>query len=80
MELEKLVTFEGNLGLPVYSWFFYKEGFSKQLVEDLLQEFYPEKKDILILDPFCGSGTTLLAAKEKGLRSIGLDVNFFASS
>jgi DNA modification methylase len=82
MDLSKAVTFEGNLGLPIYGWFFYKEGFSKQLVDWLLEEFFPNKKNILILDPFCGSGTSLLVAKEKGFRAVGLDVlpiAFFAS-
>ncbi|MEM3403737.1 MAG: DNA methyltransferase [Nitrososphaeria archaeon] len=27
-----------------------------------------------VLDPFCGSGTTLLASKEKGINSVGVDV------
>jgi DNA modification methylase len=31
--------------------------------------------DGLILDPFCGSGSTLLAARALGLKSIGIDIN-----
>lgn len=29
----------------------------------------------IILDPFCGSGTTLLAAAERGFKSIGIEIN-----
>jgi len=72
-ELSTLSTFVPNKRLPVYNWFYYKEGFSKELVELLLREFEIGQGGI-VLDPFCGSGTTLLCCKERGINAIGYDV------
>ncbi|MBI4895998.1 MAG: DNA adenine methylase [Candidatus Aenigmarchaeota archaeon] len=72
-ELGTLATFVPNKFEPIYNWFYYKEGFAKNLVFMLLDMFSP-KDDATILDPFCGSGTTLLACKERGYASIGLDL------
>lgn len=33
------------------------------------------KEDSLVLDPFCGSGTTLLEAKISGRNAVGIDIN-----
>jgi len=68
-----LVTYVPNKKLPVYNWFKYKEGFSRQLVYNILREWKIDKKEI-ILDPFAGCGTTLLACKEFGYRAAGLDI------
>ncbi|MFH1294654.1 MAG: DNA methyltransferase, partial [Candidatus Aenigmatarchaeota archaeon] len=70
-ELQDLVTFRPNLKHPVHRWFYYKEAFSRDLVNIILKEFRPKT----VLDPFCGTGTTLLACAEKGIDSIGFDVN-----
>ncbi|MBI4018141.1 MAG: DNA adenine methylase, partial [Candidatus Aenigmarchaeota archaeon] len=72
-ELGPAATFVPNKAEPVYNWLYYKEGFSKQLVFWLL-DFLQVKKGSLVLDPFCGVGTTLLACKQRGMRSIGCDV------
>lgn len=62
----------------------YKGKFIPQLVEyfldyhidDFKKEVYFKKGDI-VLDPFCGSGTTLVQANELGIHSIGIDISEF---
>lgn len=62
----------------------YKGKFIPQLVEYFLdnhtdafkKEVYFSKGDI-VLDPFCGSGTTLVQSSELGLHAIGIDVSEF---
>jgi hypothetical protein len=62
----------------------YKGKFIPQLVEYFLDTQTDEfKKDIffqpgdIVLDPFCGSGTTLVQAGEMGLHAIGVDISHF---
>ena len=62
----------------------YKGKFIPQLVEyfldnhvdDFKKEVYFQQNDI-VLDPFCGSGTTLVQANELGIHAIGVDVSEF---
>ncbi len=75
-ELKKLVTFIPNKKEPIHNWYYFKEGFSKKLVEIFIDKFKLNKNS-LVLDPFCGCGTTLLACKQKGIKSIGFDVSPF---
>ncbi|MGD8375403.1 MAG: hypothetical protein PVF68_04615 [Acidobacteriota bacterium] len=72
-ELRWLASFAGNRDEPVHRWFPYKEGFSRGLVDRAV-----EQADLspcsTVLDPFCGVGTTPLAARLRGHRGIGTDL------
>ena len=54
----------------------YKGKFIPQLVQSLLSRGGFEPGDI-VLDPFSGSGTTLVQAAEMGIHGIGLDISRF---
>lgn len=70
-EYQSLVTFEKAKTTPIYNWFNYKEGYSPELVWDLLADV---PAGGTVLDPFCGTGTTLLAARERGYDAVGYDI------
>jgi site-specific DNA-methyltransferase (adenine-specific) len=46
-----------------------------RLMETLVEMLVPRHKGNIVLDPFCGSGTTLLAARNLGLNYVGIDTN-----
>lgn len=45
------------------------------LMERLVEILVPKERENIVLDPFCGSGTTILAAKRKGVAYIGIDID-----
>ncbi|MEA5538804.1 DNA methyltransferase [Limnoraphis robusta Tam1] len=74
-----LLRFTDNLTDPIHRWFLFKEGYSYKLVDKILDRFDLPCNSSAILDPFSGSGTTLLAAQKRGIPSVGLEINPFAA-
>ena len=60
--------------LPIHEWYRFVLSYPPHLVRDYIAEFELNKDD-LILDPFCGTGTTLVESKKLGIPSIGLEAN-----
>lgn len=65
-----------------HDWYRFVLSFPPHLVRDYIQKFNLNQKSV-VLDPFCGTGTTLVETKLAGMKAIGLEGNlfpYFASS
>lgn len=68
-------TFLDNMAQPVHRWFRYSAGFSAGWVESVVAD----SPGARILDPFAGSGTTLLASQTAGAESFGVESQPFVA-
>jgi len=66
---DALPTANENASEPVHRWFHYKESFSYRLL-DVVLRFFPQNSQIRFLDPFCGVGTSLVAAQTSNLSTL----------
>ena len=66
----KVVSWQGNRMSPGLRWMKYKEGFSGELVEALIEDANSKA----VLDPFAGIGTTPLTAAGQGLEGMGIEI------
>ncbi len=73
LELARAVTPAQSRKTPVYRWYNLNHSFSRDLVVSLLDELNVSAGN-LVLDPFCGAGTTLLSCSEMGIRCLGVDM------
>lgn len=74
-KIDSSSTFADNMTLPIHRWYRYTAGFSSEWVKSVIQETIQKDptKEIRVLDPFAGSGTTLLACDEIGVSSVGYE-------
>ena len=69
------LTQRANLKHTRYGWLRLTPAYSVHLVGDLLEEI--DLSDGVVLDPFCGTGTTALVCAERGIRADTIDINPF---
>ena len=75
---DKSTTFVGNLSLPIHRWFRYTAGFSAEWVREVVATERALGRT-RILDPFAGSGTTLIESERGGLQAIGIESHPFVA-
>ncbi len=61
-----------------HDWYRFVLSFPAHLVRDYISRFEVGPTG-LVLDPFCGTGTTLVECKKLGIRSVGIESNPMAS-
>ncbi len=59
-----------------HTWYRLVLSYPPHLVRDYISDFALDEHATL-LDPFCGTGTTIVEAKLKGIRTVGLEANPF---
>lgn len=65
---------------PAHAWYRFVLSYPPHLVRQYLDEFKPGPNGV-VLDPFCGTGTTVVECKKRGVASVGVEANrmaFFA--
>lgn len=68
------VNFQNHREVPVHRWLKYREGYSVELVNKIIQELDIKGN---ILDPFLGSGTTTFASSMLGRKAYGIEISPF---
>ncbi len=74
-------AFEDNKQSSVHRWVPWIAGFSAGFVADTFKHYLPdpERRDVTVLEPFSGVGTTLVEGLRHGYDVIGFEVNPFAA-
>jgi DNA modification methylase len=72
-EKNRLISRDGSF----HEWYRFVLAYPPHLVQDYMHTFKVVPGQV-VLDPFCGTGTTLIEAKLAGIESAGIEANPFA--
>ncbi|NCO02587.1 MAG: hypothetical protein GW903_00160 [Alphaproteobacteria bacterium] len=67
-----------ELSYLVHSDYRYYGKFPSAVAGQILEQILPPSPDHYVLDNFCGSGTTLIEAKLRGIKSYGVDISWLS--
>lgn len=67
------ITFRSNEALPIHRWWPYVQGYSAEFVRGVF-DATDLPPSATVLDPFAGSGTTLVEARRAGMRALGTEL------
>lgn len=59
---------------PAHDWYRFVLSYPPHLVRDYVQRFGMTAEQ-RVLDPFCGTGTTIVECKKMGIPSVGIEAN-----
>jgi len=72
---EEHLTFRANAAATRYGWLRLTPAYSVHLVAALIDRHATD--ETLVLDPYCGTGTTALVCAERGIPCLTTDINPF---
>jgi SAM-dependent methyltransferase len=74
-------AFADNKQRPIHRWIPWIAGFSSEFVRDAFSRYLsgPSCSRVLVLDPFCGVGTTIIEALRCGYDAVGFEINPYAA-
>ena len=73
-DLRRAATSQDLGKAPRHRWFYFPHSYSPQLVHKIL-EYWELPENANIADNFVGSGTTLVVAREMGMKAMGYDLS-----
>ena len=74
LDLSRAATARELKTAPRHRWFYFPHSYSPRLINEVLDHWEFPKGGTLV-DNFVGSGTTLLAARQRGLSAYGFDLS-----
>ena len=73
-DLRRAATSQDLAKAPRHRWFYFPHSYSPQLVHKILK-YWELPENATIADNFVGSGTTLVVAREMGMKAMGYDLS-----